>query len=144
MAKLNQQKERFAQLVASGMSQAAAYREAYPNSTKWKDSTVWSRSSELSKEGEVSGRIAELQGEAAQMAVYTLAEHLSRLDELSRGAEVEGKYAEAVKAEELRGKAAGLYTERRQIDHTTGGESLNAGRTLDDFYADVQAKPKSS
>lgn len=126
MAKLNQQKERFAQLVASGMSQAAAYREAYPNSAKWKDSTVWSRSSELSKESEVLGRIAELQGEAAQMAVYTLMEHLGRLDDLSRGAESEGKYAEAIKAEELRGKAAGFYTERQQIDHTTNGESLNA------------------
>ncbi len=124
MGKLNQQKEKFAQLVASGMSQAAAYREAYPNSTKWKDSTVWSRSSELAKEREVLGRIAELQGEAAQMAVYTLAEHLSRLDKLSRGAESDGKYAEAVKAEELRGKAVGFYTERQQIDHTTGGEPL--------------------
>lgn len=60
------------------------------------------------------------------MAVYTLAEHLGRLDELSRGAEVDGKYAEAVKAEELRGKAAGLYTDRHQIDHTTNGESINS------------------
>lgn len=124
MKKLNQQKERFAQLVASGMSQAAAYREAHPNSTKWKDSTVWSRSSELAKEGEVLGRIAELQAEGAKKAAYTLAEHLSRLDKLSRGAESDGKYAEAVKAEELRGKAAGLYTERQQIDHTTNGESI--------------------
>jgi len=124
MKKLNQQKERFAQLVASGMSQAAAYREAYPNSTKWKDSTVWSRSSELANEGEVLGRIAELQGEAAKKAVYTLVEHLGRLDDLSRGSEAEGKYAEAIKAEELRGKAAGFYTERQQIDHTTNGESI--------------------
>lgn len=121
---LTPKQEKFAQGVASGMTQAAAYREAYPNSTKWKDSTVWSKASVLMSDDKVLARVAELQEEGAKIAVYTLAEHLGRLDDLSRGAESEGKYAEAVKAEELRGKAAGLYTERQQIDHTTNGEPI--------------------
>lgn len=36
------------------------------------------------------------------------------------------------------------YSDRQAIDHTTAGESLNKGKSLDDFYADdVQAKPES-
>ena len=105
------------------MSQADAYRHAY-NAEKMKPETIQKRASELMGKGEIAGRVRELQEEGAKIAVYTLAEHLSRLDELSRGAEAEGKFAEAVRAEELRGKAAGLYTERQQIDHTSNGESI--------------------
>jgi phage terminase small subunit len=120
---LTPKQEKFAQGVASGMSQADAYRHAY-NAEKMKPETIQKRASELMSKGEISGRVRELQEEGAKIAVYTLAEHLSRLDKLSRGAESEGKYAEAVKAEELRGKAVGFYTERQQIDHTTNGESI--------------------
>ena len=123
MSTLTPKQEKFAQGVASGMSQADAYRHAY-NAGKMKPETVQKRASELMGNGAVSGRVRELQEEGAKIAVYTLAEHLSRLDKLSRGAESEGKYAEAVKAEELRGKAVGFYTERQQIDHTTNGESI--------------------
>ena len=120
---LTPKQEKFAQGVASGMSQADAYRHAY-NAEKMKPETIQKRASELMGKGEIAGRVRELQEEGAKIAVYTLAEHLSRLDELSRGAEAEGKFAEAVRAEELRGKAAGLYTERQQIDHTSNGESI--------------------
>lgn len=120
---LTPKQEKFAQSVASGMSQADGYRAAY-NAENMKPETIQKRASELMCKGEISGRVRDLQEEGAKIAVYTLAEHLSRLDKLSRGAESEGKFAEAVKAEELRGKAAGLYTERQQIDHTTNGESI--------------------
>ena len=120
---LTSKQEKFAQSVASGMSQADAYRHAY-NAENMKPETIQKRASELMGKREIAGRVRDLQEEGAKIAVYTLAEHLSRLDKLSRGAEAEGKFAEAVKAEELRGKAAGLYTERQQIDHTTNGESI--------------------
>lgn len=105
------------------MSQADAYRAAY-DAGKMKPETVQKRASELMGNGAIAGRVRELQEAGASIAVYTLVEHLGRLDDLSRASEEEGKYAEAIKAEELRGKAAGFYTERQQIDHTTNGESL--------------------
>ena len=120
---LTPKQEKFAQVVASGMTQADAYRVAY-NAGNMKPETIQKRASELMSKGEISGRVRDLQEEGAKIAVYTLAEHLSRLDKLSRGAESEGKFAEAVKAEELRGKAVGFYTERQQIDHTTNGEPI--------------------
>lgn len=68
---LTPQQERFAIEVASGKTQADAYRLAYPKSQKWKDETVWKRASELVAHGEVSGRVAELQALAADKAVDT-------------------------------------------------------------------------
>lgn len=65
MADLNPRKERFAALVAQGKSQAAAYREAFPGSKKWKDKTVWARASELAADSKVLGRVEELQRKAA-------------------------------------------------------------------------------
>ena len=122
MSELNPAKERFAQEVASGKTQAAAYRIAYPNSAKHKDSTVWTNASQLMAETEVLQRVEELQAKGAELAVLTLAKHLARLEELSRDAQAAEEYNAAIKAEELRGKASGLYTER--IDHTTNGESM--------------------
>ena len=122
MSGLTPKQEKFAQCVVSGMSQADAYRAAY--NSKAKPEVVHVKASELMADGKIAVRVRELQGKAANIAVYTLVEHLSRLDDLSRGSEAEGKYAEAIKAEELRGKAAGFYTERQQIDHTTGGEPM--------------------
>lgn len=77
------------------------------------------------RENEISARVAEIRAVATQVVGYTLAEHLKRLDALSAAAEAKGKFDAAVKAEELRGKAAGLYVEQKKIDHTTKGESLN-------------------
>lgn len=57
--------EAFAAGVAQGLSQSEAYRQAFPNSLKWKDETVWSRASELMADRKVSGRVSELMAKAA-------------------------------------------------------------------------------
>ncbi len=58
-------RETFAAGLAQGLSQAEAYRKAYPKSEKWKDETVWKRASELAANGEVLGRVQELLQKAA-------------------------------------------------------------------------------
>ena len=61
MAELqNVKHEKFAQAVASGISQRAAYRAAYPSAENWKDEVVDVKASELRKNGKVSVRIDEL------------------------------------------------------------------------------------
>lgn len=57
---LTPKQEKFAQAVASGMTQADAYRHAY-SAENMADSTIWSRASELAADGKVSGRIKALQ-----------------------------------------------------------------------------------
>ena len=61
--------ERFAQLVAKGVSQADAYRECYPHAKKWKPSSVWESASKLC--AKVHPRVQTLQQAAAKETVLT-------------------------------------------------------------------------
>lgn len=119
--KLNSRQEQFALAIASGLSQAEAYRKAYPGSDKWKDKSVWVKASMLNARPEVKQRIAVLQAEGADRAVYTLADHLKRLDELSRAAEKAAEFTAAVKAEEARGRAAGFILSKVELTGKGGG-----------------------
>lgn len=72
------QRERFAQLLASGtLSQADAYRQAYPVSVKWKDTAVNSKASQAAALPAVGARVRYLQGLAADEQVLTRAEALA-------------------------------------------------------------------
>lgn len=57
---LTPQQEKFAMGVASGNTQADAYRDAYPRSKKWKDSSVHCNASQLMAEAKVAQRVADL------------------------------------------------------------------------------------
>lgn len=57
--------ETFAAGVAQGLSQAEAYRKAYPKSEKWKDETVWAAASRLAANSKVYARVQELLQKAA-------------------------------------------------------------------------------
>ena len=54
------QQEKFAQCLAKGMTQADAYREAYPTSKKWKDKSVWDNAHKLSTDAGVIQRVSAL------------------------------------------------------------------------------------
>lgn len=60
---LTPKQEKFAQGIASGMSQSDAYRHAF-NAGNMKAETIHKRASELMNDGELTGRISDLRGEA--------------------------------------------------------------------------------
>lgn len=62
---LTPKQETFATGIASGLSQAEAYRQAYPRSQKWKDEAVWVKASQLMSDGKVQLRVQELGAKAA-------------------------------------------------------------------------------
>lgn len=66
---LTPQQEKFAQGVASGLSQADAYRAAYPKSASWKDETVWQAASRMMTNSKVSARVKELSTAIAEKVV---------------------------------------------------------------------------
>jgi hypothetical protein len=111
---LTPRREAFAVGLAKGLSQAAAYREAFPTSATWKDATVWRKASMLAADGEVQARVSDLQAQAAAANEVTLVEHVATLKALRDEARASGQFAAAIKAEELRGKCSGLYVERVQ------------------------------
>lgn len=73
---LTQQQEKFAQGVASGLSQADAYRAAYPRSTKWKDQAVWVQASALMANSKVSVRVKALAEKVEEEFVISTAKLL--------------------------------------------------------------------
>lgn len=115
MRKLTQKQEKFCLAYIETGNASEAYRRAY-DTGKMKSETINKKASLLLQRGDIGGRLDELRKPAKENAQITLAQHLSTLEELRELAKEEGKYGPAIQAEIARGKAAGLYVERSQIN----------------------------
>lgn len=67
-------REKFCQEVASGKSQTAAYKLAFPRSLTWKEGTAASRASDLAKKPDVRARLEFLRGAVLDAFVLTTAQ----------------------------------------------------------------------
>lgn len=97
MRKLTPREEKFAQGVADGLSQAEAYRQAYPSAAKWKDATVWSKASVLMRNGKVQARVEEIRAELAKQALWSRMDSVATLKPIATGAEKDSDRIAAVK-----------------------------------------------
>lgn len=120
--KLTPKRESFAAALARGLTQAGAYRIAFPTSVGWKDATVHKRASELAADRDVLGRVAELQAAAAEANLVTLVQHVATLASLRDEARAVRQFGAAIQAETARGKASGLYSDKL---HVTGDMSMS-------------------
>lgn len=112
MRKLTPREEKFAQGVADGLSQAEAYRQAYPRAAKWKDATVWNKASALMRKGEVLARVEELRAELAKQALWSRMDSVATLKPIATGAEKDSDRIAAVKVlNEMHGYNAPTKTE---------------------------------
>lgn len=80
---LTPQQDRFALLLGSGLSQAEAYRQAYPSSLKWKADSVHQKASTLASHVKVAKRVAEIQTVSAEKAALDGAEVLRELKRMA-------------------------------------------------------------
>lgn len=131
---LTPKREAFAQAVASGMTQADAYRSSF-KAEKMKPETIQSAASRLMADSKVSARVEEIRAPIVQKAQITLESHLERLKQLSEKAEQEGQLSAAITAEVSRGKASGLYTEK--VDHSSSDGSMTPAG-LGHFYGSAK------
>lgn len=83
----NSRHERFAVLVASGKTQADAYREVFPASLRWKPETVHEAASRL--RSKVDARVRELQEVLAERSAIDKAEVVNVLAKVVRSAELD-------------------------------------------------------
>ena len=113
--KLTAKQEAFCLAYIETNNASEAYRRSY-NADKMKAETINKRSSELMQNGAITGRLEQLRETVRERAKITLESHLERLNHLSLMAEKAEQYSAAIKAEESRGKAAGLYVEK--IEHS--------------------------
>lgn len=72
--------------------------------------------SRMLKDAKVADAIGKAQERVAKKAELTAASHLAKLEELRDAAISSGQLNAAIRAEELRGKVTGLYTER--VEHS--------------------------
>jgi phage terminase small subunit len=113
---LTPKREAFAQAVASGMSQADAYRAAFSVKPTTKPETVQQSASRLMADPIVSARVAEIRKPIVKRAQITLESHLADLQMLRDRALEAEQYSAAISAEVSRGKASGLYTDK--VEHS--------------------------
>ena len=130
MARLTVKQEKFAQLVASGSSNTAAYKEAY-NST---GSSTTVQASRLASKDNVALRIQDIKSLAAAEESWTRGRLLRLLSMRSEAAFEAGQYAASLKALELIGKVTGLLTDR--VEHTGTIEHAHYSQlTMDQLQA---------
>lgn len=130
MAELNNVRhEKFAQGIASGMSQRNAYRAAFPNSKRWKDETVDSKASVLAKNDKVLERLRELAEKSASEAIMNAKQRKEWLTSIIKSGEEETK--DKLKACDILNRMEGEYVEKVQL----GGHVNNpmAGLTTEEL-----------
>lgn len=77
---LTPKQEKFAQCVASGMTQADAYREAFGQSNM-SDKTLIVKASQLMAKDNIGIRVQELQNESAKVIPITVQDLINELEE---------------------------------------------------------------
>ena len=75
---LTAKQEQFVQNIIQGMSQADAYRSAYPNQ-RMSDKSIWETASKLMANPKVVSRINELRNELAKPAIMSAQKRLEWL-----------------------------------------------------------------
>lgn len=123
---LTPKQEAFAAGIASGLSQAEAYRKAYPVSRKWKDKSVWEKSSVLASDVNVQARVKELMQKAAAANEVTVERIVRELALIAFGNKKAvmswGPDGLRLKnSEELSDDAAALVAEVKETVSSTGG-----------------------
>ena len=113
---LTAKQERFALNIVNGMSQADAYRDAYPG-IKMTDKTVWERASVLAKNNKVKARIEELRDELAKPSIMTAQERLEWLTTVVK--DDEQVIDVRLKASDQMNKMQGAYVQRIEADVDT-------------------------
>lgn len=112
---LTPKQEAFAIAVASGMTQADAYRSAYNVKPETKPEVTQVKASQLMADGKIRVRVEELKKPIIEAAGITLESHLARLEHLGKKAEDAESYTAAISAEVARGKVAQLYTDNINV-----------------------------
>lgn len=104
---LTPKREKFAQAVASGKTQADAYRAAF-DANKATAKTIQEAASRLMADSKVAARVDALRAPIVEKVGITLESHLRDLLSLRNLAAKEKQMSAAISAEIARGKAAGV------------------------------------
>lgn len=112
---LTDKQEQFCRNIIEGMSQADAYRQAYPN-IKMSDKTIQENACRLAKNPKVRARVKELRDDLAKPTIMSAQERLELLTRIAKGEEPE-KVAQVINGEiVIQDFPASLRTRKDAID----------------------------
>jgi phage terminase small subunit len=117
---LTQKQENFCLAVVEGRNYSDAYRRCY-STGRMKPATVNRNAKALLDDNKISARINELRDKAAKKVGITLSDHLTTMEDLRKKATRKTQFGAAVKAEECRAKASGLYVDIHRHEGPDGG-----------------------
>jgi hypothetical protein len=111
---LTPKQERFVLVYLECGNASEGYRRAY-DASRMKPESIHRCAKDLLVNPKIASRIEELRRPAAEEARVTLAQHLADLKTIRDAALEAGAYGAAAQAEHHRGRAAGLYVDRRSL-----------------------------
>lgn len=115
---LTAKQEAFARYFVETGNASEAYRKAYQVGASTKPETVHKRASELLANGDVTGRVSQMQGKAAKKAEITVDSLAQELEEARAIALAEKQTSAAVSATMGKAKLFGLGVEHRRMSGT--------------------------
>jgi phage terminase small subunit len=113
---LTPKQEMFVQNIIKGMSQADAYRSAYPNQ-KMSDKTVWETASKLMRNDKVITRLNELREQLSKPTIMSAQKRLEWLTEVINDKDV--AINDKLKAADIMNKMQGEYIQKVVADVDT-------------------------
>lgn len=122
---LTHKQEMFCQEIVSGKNMSDAYRAVYNTGNMTKPS-VNAKAYELMQNVHITARISDIRRPALVSAALTAESHMLELKRLRDLALDAGKHSEAIRAEELRGKVAGLYITKVETGDAGAFAALDA------------------
>lgn len=137
---LTPKREKFAQCVASGMDQSAAYRQAFNVRAGSKPSSINVNASKMMSDAKVRQRVEELRAPIAEAAQITLESHLADLMTLRNLAAKEKQMSAAISAEIARGKAAGVVAPEKREHTGAGGAPIAVTSVSPEEYRRIAAE----
>ena len=110
---LTANQENFVQNIIQGMSQADAYRSAYPNQ-RMTDKTIWESASKLMSNPKVSARLKELRDQLAKPSIMSAQERLEWLTGLIKSDEESA--SDKLRAADIMNKMQGEYVQKVETE----------------------------
>ncbi len=140
--KLTAKQEAFCLAYIETNNASEAYRLAY-KADRMKPATINRKAAELKDNGKITARLAELREPIMQRHNVTVDSLVLELEEARQAAlSAETPQSSAAVAATM-GKAKICGLDKQVIDLMSSDGSMSPkGRTLDDFYDDVQIKPE--
>ncbi len=128
--KLTPKQQKFVDNIVSGKNPSEAYRDSYnpPNMSK---ESMKVEAQKTLKLPNISQTIEEKKAKIEQELIYTAKDSFLNLNFAQEKAIEQGNIQAYLKAEELKGKLLGLYTEKRDID-IKGQQTIFVDKKLDD------------